>query len=357
MKILNRYLFRHYFVFLLIILPSIICLYLLIELFQKIDNIIEAHVSVSLVAAYFFLKIPQIVVLLWPLACLLAGLLTVIVLSRKNEILALRASGVTLKQFLSPLLISGFLVSLLLVIIQGFFVPKANLISRHIWVNKIIKEHPKGIMAGNFLFFHGLDSIWITRLVNHKATRLKDIKILQYNRKFKTKSFLVAKKAEYIDHKWFFSSVIWQRLVNNKWQTSFLKGLELSLPERPKDLASVTIPPNMMNALDLASYISSLRRTGEKAYPERVILWDGIFYPFLGVFVLYLGLSLILFFEMKSLTQGLALGLLSGIFSWVIWSFLTAFSSSGHIYPEIVPLIEFGTIFVIATFISRKICF
>jgi len=357
MKIITRYIVRHFLTLLAIILPSIISLYLVIEVFQRIDDIIEAHVGISIVIIYLILRIPQIVLQLWPIIALLAAILTITILSKRNEVLAIKSCGIGISSILRPIIITTLICSIFLVIIQAFWAPKAESIANHIWQVDIEKKKPKGIITGKSLFFHSKDAIWVTFIDNPRATILNNVRILSYDKHYHTKSFLFAKKAFYINKRWHFVRGIIQEKKQSFWTSTSFKDLDLKLSVVPKDLASITIPPKLMNAIELVSYIKSLRRAGEHAFKERTALWSNITYPLLAVFLSYLGLCIMLFLERTGLSLGLAISLAIGILYWVFWNFLIAFASSGHLLPEAVPLLAMGILWLASSMIKRKILF
>ncbi len=357
MKIITKYIIRHFFTLLVIILPSIISLYLVIEVFQHIDDIIEAHVGLSIVISYLILRIPQIVLQLWPIIALLAGILTIIVLSKRNEILAIKSCGIGISSVLKPIIITTLICSFFLMVIQALWAPKAESIANHIWQVDIEKKKPKGIITGKLLFFHSKNTIWVTFIENPRATVLKDVRIIRYDKHYHTKFFLFATRAFYVNKKWHFIRGIIQQKKQNIWTSTNFKDLDLELYVIPKDLASITIPPKLMNAMELISYIKSLRHAGEHAFKERTALWTSISYPLLGVFLLYLGVCIMLLLERSSLTLGLAISLAIGILYWVFWNFLIAFASSGHLLPEAVPFLAMGILWLASSIIKRNILF
>jgi len=357
MKIITKYIVRHFLTLLAIILPSIISLYLVIEVFQRIDDIIEAHVGLGIVISYLILRIPQIVLQLWPIMALLAGILTITILSKRNEILAIKSCGIGISSVLKPIIITTLICSIFLVIIQAFWAPKAESIANHIWQVDIEKKKPKGIITGKSLFFHSKNAIWVTFIDNPRATILNDVRILCYDKHYHTKSFLFAKKAFYINKRWHFVMGIIQQKKQSLWTSTHFKDLDLKLSVVPKDLASITIPPKLMNAPELISYIKSLRRAGEHAFKERTALWTNLSYPLLAVFLLYLGLCIMLLLERTRLSLGLAVSIAIGILYWVFWNFLIAFASSGHLLPEAVPFLAMGILWLASSIIKKKILF
>ena len=69
---------------------------------------------------------PQYLLLVIPMAMLLGTLLAMQRLSSESEITAMKAGGISLSRIVAPLLLVGFVVSLLALAVQELFVPFAN---------------------------------------------------------------------------------------------------------------------------------------------------------------------------------------------------------------------------------------
>jgi len=98
---------------------------LLDKLFDLIDLLINKGVSLGVSAQIFFLFFPTILSLSVPMSLLLACLLTFGKLSEDNEILALRASGLSFTQILWPPLAVAALISLALLPFNTRLAPAA----------------------------------------------------------------------------------------------------------------------------------------------------------------------------------------------------------------------------------------
>jgi lipopolysaccharide export system permease protein len=86
----------------------------------------EEHAPLGIAIAYFLWQMPQIVVTVVPVAMLLGTLLTLQRLSTESELTALKAGGIGLSRSVAPLLVVGFVVSLLAYALQEGVVPFAN---------------------------------------------------------------------------------------------------------------------------------------------------------------------------------------------------------------------------------------
>ena len=86
----------------------------------------EEHAPLGIAIEYFLWQLPQIVITVVPMAMLLGVLLALQRLSGESEITAMKAGGIGLQRAVAPLLIVGFVVSILALVLQDTVVPYAN---------------------------------------------------------------------------------------------------------------------------------------------------------------------------------------------------------------------------------------
>ncbi|MEG2005295.1 MAG: LptF/LptG family permease, partial [Bilophila sp.] len=96
MTLLFRYLTRNNACILLPTLAVGIGLYLLTDLFERLDNFIEAGVSMSVVLTYFAVKTPLVVSQILPVIFLLSTVIQLCLMARNHELTALQAGGISL---------------------------------------------------------------------------------------------------------------------------------------------------------------------------------------------------------------------------------------------------------------------
>ncbi|MBW1720310.1 MAG: LptF/LptG family permease, partial [Deltaproteobacteria bacterium] len=181
MSILSRYLLRNFFLIFSLVLPGLIGIYLLVEVFERLDDFIEANAPMSSALAYFFLSIPKILYELTPLAVLLAGLLSIMLLSKHMELLAMRSLGVKPWKVILPLLLAAFFLSAILITLKALYIPKAMEKAHTIFQVEVKKRPPRGMLKGNRLFFLGDNTIWATELGSPDAKRLKNVQWFSFD--------------------------------------------------------------------------------------------------------------------------------------------------------------------------------
>ncbi len=139
MNILNRYIFRQFFPF-LIMGFFISTFVLLLDKFVDLANLILSKgVNIFLVLQLFLYLIPSLLYLTIPMGFLMGSLLTFGKLSQDNEITAMRSSGLSLYHIISPILFLSFTVSILLVVYNNNFAPQMQFSFKKLYYEIIYK--------------------------------------------------------------------------------------------------------------------------------------------------------------------------------------------------------------------------
>jgi len=339
MSVLSRYLLRNYFLIFSLVLPGLIGVYLLIEVFERLDDFIEANAPMSSALAYFFLSIPKILYELTPLAALLAGLLSIMLLSRHMELLAMRSLGVKPWKVVLPLLLAAFFLSTILLVLKALYIPKATERAESIFQIEVKKKPPKGMRKGNTLFFRGENSIWTTELGSPDAKMLKNVQWFSFNDNYAITKLAAAAEATYSENKWTFRHGLLKLRMDegHGYSTRAFESLELDLAETPEDFVSVETPPAQMDMISLWRNVQRLKKSGYSAREQETVFWGQILYPFLGCSLLLVGLTITMFKERGGLSLGLGLGVVIGFAAWVAWSLALTLGKTGTVPPFLAP--------------------
>ncbi len=130
MRLLDRYLLRHFLVSYLVCLASFLALYVVIDLFTKLDEFAEAGGSGDVagwlqnVGVYYLYRLPWFFQRLSAVLSLIAGMFTLAWLERQNELLPVFAAGIAARRLLLPLLLAVLGVIGIALANQELIVPK-----------------------------------------------------------------------------------------------------------------------------------------------------------------------------------------------------------------------------------------
>jgi len=147
LSILTRYLVREFLRLFFLCLAGGIALYLVIDLFDRINSFIRYGAAIKWIVLFLVYKIPLMLYQIVPATMLLAVLLTLGLLTRHNEILALRTSGIPVARIAYPFVGIAFVVSLGAFLLNEFVVSPAYQRSEYIRRVLIRGQIPYSLMV------------------------------------------------------------------------------------------------------------------------------------------------------------------------------------------------------------------
>src|SRR5580765_4851398 len=109
MRLLDRYVIRSFVQVYFYCIAGFISIWLIFDVSDNISNFIDNHIALSLVARYYATQIPQVFIILLPVALLLSLLFALGRMSRANEVVSMLTAGVSVPRVLLPLITIGIL--------------------------------------------------------------------------------------------------------------------------------------------------------------------------------------------------------------------------------------------------------
>lgn len=126
MRLLDRYVLRHFLQAYFYCIAAFISIWFIFDVSDNISTFLDERVSGALIAKYYFTQVPQILVILLPVALLLALLFCLGRMSRSNEIVSMLTAGVSLPRVVAPLLLVGLLTTAVSTVLNYSLAPHAD---------------------------------------------------------------------------------------------------------------------------------------------------------------------------------------------------------------------------------------
>jgi LPS export ABC transporter permease LptG/LPS export ABC transporter permease LptF len=125
--LLDRYIVRQYLAFLFLLVVAFWCIFFLFDFMERMDDVKQNHIRGAVVAHYYTFFTPEVLHLyIIPVSMLVATLATFGVMSRRNEITAMKAGGVSVYRATLPVLMLGLLTSGGLFVMGEYIVPHTS---------------------------------------------------------------------------------------------------------------------------------------------------------------------------------------------------------------------------------------
>ena len=236
MRLLDRYLLRE----LLIPLGYCLCGFLLFwissDLFVKLGEFQKKGLVARDIAAYYLVVLPEFLVLVLPIALLLAMLYTLTNHARHQEITAIRAAGVSLWRLTMPYFGVGFVASLALFAANEFWVPQSEERAEAISKRHVAPDPraPGPNEYRNLYFENTRDGRrWRIGVYNTQTGEMRDVGIYPIERDGSKPWELRAERAQWLDGVWtFYNALAFKEAAEtNSPPVPILRTNVLAVPE------------------------------------------------------------------------------------------------------------------------------
>lgn len=331
-RVLKRHIFKEFLRVFSITLVAFVALFLLVEIVEKSDDLIEHHASI-LTSVYFFLyQVPFFFCQVAPVAVLLSVLISLGTLNKHGEITAVKAGGISLTSAISPLFVAGVFMVALVIIINESVTPVANkavsAIERKIQGKERMKFGKEG------LWLRGEDGIYNVREIDLKRNILRGLTIFRLEGA-RLVGRTKARTAEWEDGRWVaegarelvFSddSVIIER---HKGETVF-HGLDA-----PENLVTLEKNYEEMSFSELKHYIRGLEKEGFNTDRYSVELYSKLTFPVVNFIMVLVGIP----FALRAgrhggIATGVGLSVIIGFSYWVIFGLSKSLGQGGIVPP------------------------
>lgn len=272
--IINRLLLREFFRYFGMVLVLVVCVYLIIDFFEKIDEFIESGLALSRIIYFAALQLPGIIVLIMPAGVMLAVILMFGFMNRYREILALRSSGVGLYVLLRPVILCGIICSLLLFVVSELVMPFAQTQSNIIWSQEV-KKRSQPDQALKDIWLKKKQTILHVNFFDPMKNTINGLILNEIDDDASIVHRLVAETAVYKDDNWILYNGMEQRRLNSdtgRYDYHYFEEEQFWLDFTPDDLKSVIKSSEEMNFLDLMNLIAAIEDDGFDARQYRVDL-------------------------------------------------------------------------------------
>ncbi len=322
MRTLHRYILRSFISSFLSCLLVFIALYIIVDLFGRLDELIKRRILTKTVIEYYINLLPAIFIQMSPMAILLAALHSFGNLTRNNETTAIKAGGISLSSIAYPALLIGLIVSVFSLWVGEYSLPHTaararrikqeelkNRQQKHIWKN-VVFYSPRG----RRFFLRELNTaeftatgVEITELDASGAALLKlqaksarweeekwsfaDITMYKFNHSGETEEFITANTCKVKEKNWIFLDGSIKKAGHSAKSFSLLSRPYPEFTEGPSELTRMQQMPDEMNYLTLKRRIERLKAAGFTPRAETVELYNKLSLPFINLILVIIGIS------------------------------------------------------------------
>lgn len=335
MTIIHRYISRLFFKYFAVVLLMVIVIYLSIDVFGRMDDLMEAGRSLPEMLLFFAYKVPLIISQVTPAAVLLGVLIVFGIMSKNNEIIALKSAGVSLQYLLLPILLIGLLLSFGLFVFSEGLVPitttRANaLMEEKGDARQVMRSREKNIWLKqhrsitNIQYYHPSEKV------------IHGVSAMFFDTDFHLIRRLDADRGIYRNGRWVLFSGMLQRLEpgSDEHETDFFDEKPVDLGFSPEDLKKVSRSAEEMSFSRLRQYVQKVAQEGYDATHYKVDLYAKTAFPAVCLIMGLVGAAVALRGKTR---EGMAVsfgyGIITAFIYWSLYSFSLSLGYGGILPP------------------------
>jgi LPS export ABC transporter permease LptG/LPS export ABC transporter permease LptF len=337
-NILDRYVLREFLKILALVVVSTLVLIMIIDYTEIASDIREHHISLAIVLSYYRFLFFQVLNWTLPISVLVSTLVTFGILSKNNEVTALKANGVSLYRVAVPVVGIAIAISFFSYFLLDFVLPYSN--QRYEALHSLIKGKQPITSAPNQQkqWYLGKGRYIFNFLSYDRARKeLSQVQVFEFdNADFRLTRRVWAKRARWDGYGWVFENG-WIRSFDRSGEdssyTPILNPIRLQYQERPEDFATEVKLPDQMTYHQLRRYITAVKRSGYAAEELSVKLYQKTSWPFIGVVMALIALPFAFRIGRRGALYGIGIALVLGIIYWMFFAVFSKFGEVGSLPP------------------------
>jgi LPS export ABC transporter permease LptF/LPS export ABC transporter permease LptG len=314
------------------------------------DKLFKGQTTAATLGQFFYFQTPQFVFFIIPLTILIAGMVTIGILTKNSEIVVMQACGISLYRVAVPLVVVAALASAAMFLIQDRVLPYSN--RRASELKHIIRGgaprtfdvvNRKWLVARN-------GSVYNYTFYDQRRQELNGLSILDFTANGGNLVRRVYVGSAAFDPK---TSQIWRS--TDGWVREFTNGTELTafvtFPSRdltlegPTYFATESPDADRMSYGQLKRYISDLAASGVNVVPQTVLLYRKLSFPFVTLIMTLIAVPFAVTTGRRGAMYGIGVGIVLAISYWVAFSVFAALGTGGVVAPALAawaPNLLFG---------------
>jgi lipopolysaccharide export system permease protein len=288
-KTLDRYIIGQFFRSLVVVTLAVIVLVVAINLIEKLRDFVDHNVAAKDIALYYLYYSGWAVKSFLPIFVFLAGLFTVGVMARHNEIRATKAGGISIFRFSLPLLVVSLLLGGAHFYYNEFIFPPANKRMVELKEFTIQQRSKHSVINRRNLYRQVSDSVYYVIDLYSVPDRIGRGVKLYLRRKNTLGDFIAASEMRFNKGGWTLYDGSYRKQTDSGETFATFDSLPAPLiTDRPDDLERRLGAPADMSYEELKYYINLMKRTGGPYLAELVELKSKISFPLTSFVVMIL---------------------------------------------------------------------
>ncbi len=274
MKLLDRYIGATILKSCLVVALILLSIFAFIELIQQLDDVDKGNFQTGDAFHYVLFSLPARLLDMAPIVALLGTVIGLGLLNRNSELIAMRASGISLRRIVLAVLKTATLLMLAALLMAQYLAPPAQQTAE--------RERALAIARGGDIL--GEEGYWTRdkgRYLNIRQLRLgripADISLFEFDQQGALHRYLHAREAEMKTHRsWILKDVVIKRVTETEIATTRQAELEWQPPPAITDFGRFELPARSLALTSLYQYVAYLRAAGENTRRFEILFWQKV---------------------------------------------------------------------------------
>ncbi|MGO9939733.1 MAG: LPS export ABC transporter permease LptF [Terracidiphilus sp.] len=341
LRILDEYVVHEFLNMFLLVLMGFVLLMLVFTFFELVGDILRNHIPLTTVGEYLINLTPSMLYQIAPLAVLIAVLVTFGILNRNSEIVAMKATGISLYRLVIPIVSMSAVLALGLFLFDQYYLPQAN--RRQEALRSTIKGRPpQTFLHPEQKWMFGQpranepSRIFYYQFFDPSSNEFANLSVFEFDRS----TFAISRRI-------FASRVSWNSRTNtwvfqNGWVRDFEGATQTryqdfkfttftEIHEEPTYFTKESLQSQEMNFGQLDRYIRDLRQSGFDTMRLRVALWHKLAYPLIAIVMAILGIPFALSMGRRGSLTGIAVAIAVALTYFVVDSLFGAMGNVNYL--------------------------
>ncbi len=319
-NILDRYIIRKYLAIFVLGFFSMLSIFVIITFFDSIDTVYEHNKSLAMFLEYLWYRIPEFVHYVLPVTAMVSTLLCLGLLTKSNEVTAMKACGISLYRVVLPVAVLAAAVSFSSFYLQENVLPSTNRKAEDLW-NKIEDKPPRSYIQTNrrWVMGRGRDRIYHYRYFDPLTEGFSQLSIYDLDlsewtfkrRIYAEKGFLEGQELSLVN--------CWYRDFEGNLPRSFVRRehMGFKLAEDKSYFLREWREPSQMRYAELRQYIQAIDLRGFDTVRFQVDLHYKISFPLVSLVMVFLGIPFAFSMGKRGTLFGIGLSVGIAVVYWV----------------------------------------
>ena len=289
--ILARYIARAMAQGYLLVALVFVALFSFIELIQQLDDLGDTYRLLD-AFVYVLMMLPRRLLDTTPVVALLGTLVPLGLLADGNEILAMRAAGVSLGRLIGMVLAPGLVLLGFMLLTAQFIAPALETRAERMRAAALAQDVSVDFRGG-FWSRDGRSFVNVGSMLRGRTPA--DVALYEFDDAGRLQRYVHAERAQLgQDRTWQLEDVVVRQFLPAPARAEQLSQMPWRSFLTPEQLGVLVVPPEALSPVDLYFYVQGLRARREQAPQEELRLWQQIAQPLVTLAMMLVAIPLVL---------------------------------------------------------------